>query len=243
MLMKGIYSNKPNFSKRWLPLRADPHFKLAQMTSCFPPTPQGLADGRGFVFGDLTDCVRNTLENLRFENCDFGDSSFRQCNLRDLRFSGCVFEGGDFTGIGVWDTHFQDCRFRRCVFTGQIGVDSSYAHCKFDACTLSNPNRGIMGGNTQYLGCRFAACKIKSAHLCSLVLRDCRFDSILSSVRFMGAAAAAIRAGGFPVQLINCDFSGSRFDKVIVDYDCEAENTLWPAAPCVEDATGRIYGK
>lgn len=179
MLMKGIYSNKPNFSKRWLPLRADPHFKLAQMTSCFPPTPQGLADGRGFVFGDLTDCVRNTLENLRFENCDFGDSSFRQCNLRDLRFSGCVFEGGDFTGIGVWDTHFQDCRF----------------------------------------------------------------DSILSSVRFMGAAAAAIRAGGFPVQLINCDFSGSRFDKVIVDYDCLAENTLWPAAPCVEDATGRIYGK
>lgn len=160
------------------------------------------------------------FQGIDFENCEFKDTSFRECKLGGVRFKNAVFTNIDMSKSILSGVLFEDCYFELVNlsgndFSGAEFINSKFINCNFDkaimkGCVFNNSKiensslQDVMAPEIQAENSSFNGSSFKDAIISDANLKSITFiDSILSD--------AIIST----TKIYNCNFSGSDISKAI----------------------------
>ena len=192
---------------------------------------QELADLRGLSVGDGR--FRQELRDLRIAWADFSFASFLECGFIKVKFENCKFKGTIFKELRSWDSEFVDCVFDGADFTNStLGVRSRFSRCLFRNCKLKGKYFSF-GHQARFRDCEFIDCRIQSAWILSVTFEQCNFASKFVNMRFSGALEASVSHDDdeYPATLIDCDLSRSIFKNVEIMDGAIFRNSLLPDQP------------
>lgn len=121
------------------------------------------------------DFSKFNLAGIEFDNCQFLDCSFLNCNLGDTDFLECQFENCNFITTKTANTGFKDVKFKGCKL---VGLDFSMCNnFLFEVEFESSQLDYALFSKKNMRKTRFIKCSVKEADFSETNLTEATFEN------------------------------------------------------------------